>query len=60
MRALMRRLSSGAPFVEFDAATVALDVQPGRVSVALDGEVVVMTSPLEYRIRRRALKVLVS
>jgi diacylglycerol kinase family enzyme len=60
MRALMRRLSSGAPFVEFEATTVALDVQPGRVSVALDGEVAVMTSPLEYRIRRRALKVLVS
>ena len=60
LRALMRRLSSGAPFVEFDAADVAVDVHSRRVSVALDGEVALMTSPLEYRIRRRALRVFVS
>jgi diacylglycerol kinase family enzyme len=58
VRALTRRLSSGAPFVEFDAETVAVDVQSRRVSVAVDGEVALMTSPLEYRIRRRALKVI--
>jgi diacylglycerol kinase family enzyme len=58
VRALTRRLSSGAPFVEFDAETVAVDVESRRVSVALDGEVALMTSPLEYRIRRRALKVI--
>jgi len=58
VRALTRRLSSGAPFVEFDAETVAVDVESRRVRVALDGEVALMTSPLEYRIRRRALKVI--
>jgi diacylglycerol kinase family enzyme len=60
VRALSRRLSSGAPFVEFDADTVAVDVDSRRVRVALDGEVALMSSPLEYRIRPRALNVLVS
>jgi diacylglycerol kinase family enzyme len=60
LRALVRRLSAGAPFVEFDAADVAVDVHSRRVSVSLDGEVALMTSPLEYRIRPRALQVLVS
>jgi diacylglycerol kinase family enzyme len=58
VRALTRRLSSGAPFVEFDAAAVTVDVQSRQVSVALDGEVALMTSPLEYRLRRRALRVI--
>jgi diacylglycerol kinase family enzyme len=58
VRALTRRLSSGAPFVEFDAAAVTVDIQPRRVSVALDGEVALMTSPLEYRLRPRALRVI--
>ena len=58
VRALTRRLSSGAPFVEFDADSVAVDVESRRVSVALDGEVALMTSPLEYRIRPRALTVI--
>jgi diacylglycerol kinase family enzyme len=60
VRALTRRLSSGAAFVEFDAADVAVDVNARRVSVALDGEVALMASPLEYRIRPGALNVLVS
>ncbi len=60
VRALTRRLSSGAPFVEFDADTVAVDVESRRVSVALDGEVALMESPLEYRIHPRALNVLLS
>jgi len=60
MRALTRRLRSGAPFVEFDATMVSVDVPSRRVSVALDGEIAVMTPPLEYRIRPHALQVLVS
>jgi diacylglycerol kinase family enzyme len=58
VRALTRRLGSGAPFVEFDAPAVTVDVQSRRVSVALDGEVALMTSPLEYRLRPRALRVI--
>lgn len=60
VRALTRRLGAGAPFVEFDTDTVAVDVESRRVSVALDGEVALMASPLEYRIRPRALRVLLS
>ncbi len=58
IRALTRRLGSGAPFVEFDAAAVTVDVQSRRVSVALDGEVALMSSPLEYRLRPGALRVI--
>ncbi len=58
MRALTHRLSSGAPFVAFDVAAVTVEVQSRRVSVALDGEVALMTSPLEYRVSPRALRVI--
>jgi diacylglycerol kinase family enzyme len=58
VRALVRRLNSGAPFVAVEAETVSVDVASRRVSVAVDGEVVVMTSPLVYRARPGALKVI--
>ena len=60
VRALTRRLDSGAPFVEFAAETVTVDIESRRVSVAVDGEVALMTSPLEYRVRSRALRAIVS
>ena len=59
VRALVRRLSSDAPFVEFAAEEVTVAVHPRRVSVAVDGEIAMTTSPLSYRIRPRELKVIV-
>lgn len=41
------------------AAAVAVRTRKKQLSVALDGEVVRMSVPLAYRIRRRALKVIV-
>jgi diacylglycerol kinase family enzyme len=43
--------------VRVTAATI--DLKASRAHVALDGEVEMMTTPLKYRIRRGALKVLV-
>lgn len=58
LRALARRLGADAPFAGFHAETVTVDVESRRVSVALDGEVAMMNSPLVYRVRPRALKVI--
>ena len=57
-RALASRLRAGAPFVAFTADSVTVSVRYPRVSVARDGEVVMMESPLVYRIRPRALRIL--
>ena len=60
VRALMRRLESAALLVEFQAEALTVDVPSQRVSVALDGEVALTRPPLEYRVRLRALKAIVS
>ncbi len=60
VRALTHRLGVDARFAAFQATTLTVDVASRRVSVAVDGEVAIMTSPLVYRARPRALKVLVS
>jgi len=59
VRALVRKLESAELFVEFPAETLTVDVPSRRVSVALDGEVALSRSPLEYRIRLRALTAIV-
>jgi diacylglycerol kinase family enzyme len=60
VRALTKRLGSGAPFASFQADAVTVDVAAARVNVAVDGEVVLMTSPLVYRVRPRALRVMLA
>ena len=60
LRALTNRLSSIAPFVAFQADTVAVDMSRRRVGVALDGEVAILQAPLVYRVRPRALRTLVA
>jgi diacylglycerol kinase family enzyme len=60
LRALANRLSSAAPFLAFQADTVAVDMSRRRVSVALDGEVAIMRAPLVYRVRPRALRAIVA
>lgn len=57
-RALAKRLNAGAPFAAFTADTLSVDVPRHRVSVALDGEVAMMRSPLVYRVRPRALRII--
>jgi diacylglycerol kinase family enzyme len=58
LRALTKRLGTSAPFVAFTAETVTVDVPYPRVSVARDGEVEMMRSPLVFRIRPRALRII--
>jgi diacylglycerol kinase family enzyme len=58
LRALLKRLDGGAPFAGFRAGAVTVDVPNRRVSVALDGEVAMMRSPLVYRVRPGALRVI--
>ena len=58
IRALLKRLNVGAPFAAFSADTLTADVSHPRVSIALDGEIAVMQSPLVYRIRPRALRII--
>ena len=61
VRALTGRLHADArPFLGFQAYTVTVDVTYRRISVAIDGEVAMLALPLVYRIRPRALKVLVA
>ena len=49
-----------SPMAEFDAVqSIELAIDRPRVDVALDGEIVPMTSPLRFRCRAKALRVLV-
>jgi YegS/Rv2252/BmrU family lipid kinase len=60
VRAISGRLrSDSVPFVGFQAETVTVEVMQRRASVALDGEVVMMSPPLVYRVRPGALQTLV-
>ena len=52
----LRRLEG---FESFTASEVTLDGGPMRLRVSLDGEVVTLDSPLQFRIRSRALRVIV-
>jgi diacylglycerol kinase family enzyme len=57
MRALFHRLEQASDFDSFRATSVTVDTHKRRLHVATDGEVVVMSSPLEYRVHPRALRV---
>lgn len=57
VRAIVGRLDSAPAFREFETGGLTVKTRRETVRVALDGEVVTMEPPLEYRIRRRALKV---
>jgi YegS/Rv2252/BmrU family lipid kinase len=59
LRALAHRLGEITPLARFDAQELRVDVGRHRVNVAFDGEIAVMKTPLEYRIRPRALRVMV-
>jgi len=46
-------------FESFSASDVTLDAGTARLRVSLDGEVITLDSPLDFRIRARALRVVV-
>jgi diacylglycerol kinase family enzyme len=59
LRALTNHLHEPGPFAGFNADKLSVDVGRHRVSVACDGEIALMRAPLVYRIRPRALRVVV-
>jgi diacylglycerol kinase family enzyme len=59
VRALFGRLRQARDFDMLRAAEVVVDTRRRRAHVAIDGEVLVMETPLTYRIRPAALRVIV-
>ncbi len=60
VRALLSRLDAARDFEAHAVREVTVRTGKRRLVVALDGEVVSMTPPLQYRIRPRALPILVT
>lgn len=58
LRALMHRLEQSADFEMLAGAAFEITTRDKRIRVATDGEVGMMDTPLHYRIRPRALRVL--
>ncbi len=59
LRALVGRLSDDKDFLALSTDKVQIETRRRRVQVAFDGEVKVMKPPLHYRVRPRALRVIV-
>jgi YegS/Rv2252/BmrU family lipid kinase len=59
LRALVGRLRNDKDFLELYSNEVKIQTARKRVRVAFDGEVEVMEAPLRYRVRNRALRVIV-
>jgi diacylglycerol kinase family enzyme len=59
LRALAGRLREDKDFDSLTCAEAWIDTRHARASVALDGEVTIMQTPLCYRVRPRALRVVV-
>jgi diacylglycerol kinase family enzyme len=59
LRALMGRLRQASDFDALTVSRLRVDTGKSHLHVATDGEVSVMRTPLEYRIRPAALRVLV-
>jgi diacylglycerol kinase family enzyme len=58
MRALVGGLERHEQFETFGATTVRIAFRHQRLGVAIDGEVTQMPSPLEFSVRRQALRLL--
>jgi diacylglycerol kinase family enzyme len=58
LRALLRRLEQSADFEMLAGEAFEITTHDQRIRVATDGEVGMMDTPLHYRIRRRALRVI--
>jgi YegS/Rv2252/BmrU family lipid kinase len=59
LRALVGRLRNDKDFLALRSDEVKIQTARKRVRVAFDGEIEVMTAPLQYRVRSRALRVIV-
>lgn len=60
IRALFGRLRESADFDALIAASIGIKTHHARLPVAIDGEVALMDTPLAYRIRPHALRVIVA
>jgi diacylglycerol kinase family enzyme len=60
LRALFGRLRQADDFVQSEARTLRVRSRRPRILVAVDGELRLMETPLEFRSRPRSLKVLVA
>ena len=58
LRAMVRRLRQADDFLESSVTSLRVASRRPRLLVATDGEVTRMATPLEFRIRPRALQVL--
>jgi YegS/Rv2252/BmrU family lipid kinase len=59
VRALFGRLRQADDFEALTAESISIETPHKRLHVSTDGEVTMLDTPLEYRIRPRALRVLV-
>src|SRR5215203_3085892 len=59
LRAVVGRLRDDKDFLALRSNEVKIETAHKRLRVAFDGEIEVMETPLQYRIRKRALRVLV-
>jgi diacylglycerol kinase family enzyme len=59
IRALLKRLEQDEDFEVLTGAEFVISTHDARIRVATDGEVNMMDTPLHYRIRPRALRVMV-
>lgn len=59
LRGLVGRLRNDKDFLAFRSDEVKIQTARKRVRVAFDGEIEVMEGPLQYRVRSRALRVIV-
>ena len=59
VRALMGRLRDDKDFLALHANEVKIETRRKRLRVAFDGEIELMETPLHYKVRERALRVIV-
>ena len=59
LRAVLGRLRGDKDFLELRSSEVKIHTAHKRLRVALDGEITIMQPPLDYRVRSRALHVIV-
>ena len=59
LRALLGRVRNDKDFLALRAPEVTINTRRSRTRVALDGEVLVLETPLQYRSRPGALSVIV-
>ena len=59
LRAVIGRLREDKDFLAFNSSEVRIESRHKRLRVAFDGEIDVLRPPLQYRIRTRALRVVV-